>query len=104
MIAQEAAGWCIVSLAANFLAIFLSARKSRARPRSLPGPSPAPPVSLVRPLCGLETFSEETLRASFKLDYRDYELLFCVHAPNDPIIPLVPRLIAEHPTISADYW
>jgi len=55
----------------------------------------------VRPLRGLETFSEETLRASFELDYPDYELLFCVQAPHDPIIPLVERLIAEYPAIPA---
>ena len=101
MIAHVAAGWCIVLLVLNFLAIFLTARRCRARPRNLPAPSPAPPVSVVRPLCGLETFSEETLRASFELDYPDYELLFCVQAPNDPVIPLVLRLIAEHPAISA---
>ncbi len=101
MIAHLASAWCIVLLCLNFLAIFLTARKARARPRNLPAASLAPPVSVVRPLCGLETFSEETLRSSFELDYPDYELLFCVQAPNDPIIPLVLRLIAENPAMSA---
>ncbi len=32
-------------------------------------------VSIVRPLCGIENFSEATLTSSFKLDYRHYE--FC---------------------------
>jgi ceramide glucosyltransferase len=101
IIAHMAAGWCILILALNFLAIFLTARKCRARPRDLLPPSPAPPVSVVRPLRGLERFSEETLRASFELDYPDYELLFCVQAPNDPIIAVVQRLIAEYPAIPA---
>ena len=79
----------------------MTARKCRARPRDLPVPMTPPPISLVRPLRGLETFSEETLRASFELDYPDYELLFCVQAPHDPIIPLVERLIAEYPAIPA---
>jgi ceramide glucosyltransferase len=33
-------------------------------------------------LCGLarlEPFSEETLGATFDLDYPDYEIIFCVH-------------------------
>ena len=101
IVAYVCAAWCIALLALNFSAIFVTARKCRARPRNLPVPPMAPAVSLVRPLRGLETFSEETLRASFLLDYPDYELLFCVQAPHDPIIPLVERLIAEYPHIPA---
>lgn len=57
------------------------------------------PVSIVRPVCGLETFSEETLRSGFLLDYPAYELVFCVARAGDPIVPLVRRLMAEHPGI-----
>jgi ceramide glucosyltransferase len=101
IVAYVCAAWCIALLALNFSAIFVTARKCRARARNLPVPPMAPAVSLVRPLRGLETFSEETLRASFVLDYPDYELLFCVQAPHDPIIPLVERLMAEYPHIPA---
>ena len=45
-------------------------------------------MSFVRPLRGIESFSEETMRASFELDYPDYELVFCVQEPHDPIIPM----------------
>uniref|UniRef100_UPI003FD72D64 ceramide glucosyltransferase n=1 Tax=Rhodoblastus sp. TaxID=1962975 RepID=UPI003FD72D64 len=55
------------------------------------------PVSIVRPVCGLETYSELTLRSTFELDYPDYEVLFCVQKKNDPIIPLLEKLLAEHP-------
>ncbi|MGA8170714.1 MAG: ceramide glucosyltransferase [Methylocystis sp.] len=101
VVAYICAAWCLALLILNFSAIFVTARKCRARPRDLPVPAIAPPVSLVRPLRGLETFSEETLRASFELDYPEYELLFCVQAPHDPIIPMVERLIAEYPNIPA---
>ena len=60
-----------------------------------------PPVSVVRPLCGLETFSAATLDASFALDYPDFELLFCVARDDDPIVPLVRAAIAAHPAIAA---
>ena len=100
VVAYICAVWCVALLVLNFSAMFVTARKCRARPRDLPVPMTPPPVSLVRPLRGLETFSEETLRASFELDYPDYELLFCVQAPHDPIIPLVERLIAEYPDYS----
>jgi ceramide glucosyltransferase len=59
--------------------------------------NPTPPVSIVRPVCGLETFSEQTLRSTFELDHPDYEVIFCVQKKNDPIIPLVEKLLAEQP-------
>ncbi|AWN36289.1 ceramide glucosyltransferase [Methylobacterium radiodurans] len=68
------------------------------------GPSAFPvgaPVSLVRPVCGLETFSEETLTRGFRLDYPDYEIVFCVADPADPVLPLVNRLVAAHPAVPA---
>ena len=60
-----------------------------------------PPVTIVRPLCGIETFSAETLAASFAIDYPDFELLFCVAREDDPIVPFVRRAIAAHPTVTA---
>lgn len=66
--------------------------------RSLPD-APAqyrPPITLVRPLCGLEHFSRETLGSTFAIDYPDYEVLFCVADANDPILPLARAVLAEH--------
>ncbi len=97
LIAYICAACCAAILLLNFAAIAVTARKCRARPRNRPAPEVAPPVSIVRPLRGVETFSEETLAATFTLDYPDYEILFCVQSPNDPVIPLVERLIAQHP-------
>jgi ceramide glucosyltransferase len=58
-----------------------------------------PSITLLRPVCGLENFIEETLKTSFGLDYSDYEIIFCAPSPDDPVIPLVRRLMAEHPAI-----
>jgi ceramide glucosyltransferase len=101
MVAYFCAAWCLLLLGLNFFAMTVTARKCRARDRSLPAPASAPPVSLVRTLRGIEAFSEETLRASFELDYPDYEVVLCVQAPHDPVIPLVQKVIAEHPSIPA---
>jgi ceramide glucosyltransferase len=67
----------------------------------LPPPRAAPGVSVIRPLCGLDNFCEETLESSFKLDYPSYEIIFCVARANDPVVPLVQHLIANHPAKSA---
>ncbi|MGE3146034.1 MAG: ceramide glucosyltransferase [Pseudorhodoplanes sp.] len=75
----------------------------RCRPRP-PMPSPtrhAPGVTVVRPVCGMENFIEETLRSSFLLDYPRFEILFCVARADDPAAALVRRLIADYPWIDA---
>ncbi|HEY6258167.1 MAG TPA: ceramide glucosyltransferase [Xanthobacteraceae bacterium] len=61
----------------------------------------APAVSLVRPVCGIENYVEETLASAFALDYPHYEIVFCVAAAQDPIVPTVRRLIAAHPGVPA---
>jgi ceramide glucosyltransferase len=53
----------------------------------------------VRPLCGLEPFSADTLEASFTIDWPEYEVLFCVADANDPIIGLAQAAIARHPDV-----
>ncbi len=60
-----------------------------------------PPVTILRPTCGIENFVEETLASAFVLDYPDYEIVFCVAEHNDPVIPLIRRLMAEHPNVPA---
>lgn len=56
----------------------------------------APPVTIVRPVRGIETFSRETLTSGLELDYPQYETIFCVADAHDPIVPLVEELIATH--------
>jgi ceramide glucosyltransferase len=56
-----------------------------------------PPVSLVRPLCGIDNYAADTLRSTFELDYPDCEILFCVATAQDTVLPLVRSLIAENP-------
>ena len=65
------------------------------------GPRPPAGVSILRPVCGLEHRIEETLASSFRIDHPRYEVLFCVAAADDPVVPLVQRLIREHPEIPA---
>ena len=59
-----------------------------------------PPVSLLRPLCGIDNYAAETLRSTFELDYPCYEILFCVASAKDPALPLVKSLIATYPKVA----
>jgi ceramide glucosyltransferase len=70
----------------------------RCRPRDRrAAPGSRPPITVVRPLCGLEHYSRETLRSTFLIDYPDYEVLFCVADEGDPIVRLAHAVMAEHP-------
>jgi ceramide glucosyltransferase len=75
----------------------------RCRPPALPrrAADDAPGVSLIRPVCGVENCVEETLGSAFALDYPRYEIIFCVASAQDPIIPVVKRLIAAHQKVPA---
>ena len=60
-----------------------------------------PPVSVIRPVCGVDYYDGLTLRSTFALGYPDYEILFCASRADDAAVPLVKALIAEHPTVRA---
>ena len=60
-------------------------------------PDWTPPITIYKPLKGLDEGLEENLRSFFHLDYPVYQLLFCVADGDDPAIPLVERLLAEFP-------
>ena len=60
-------------------------------------PDWTPPVTIYKPLKGIDEGLEENLRSFFRLDYPAYQLLFCVADGDDPAIPLVQGLIQDHP-------
>jgi ceramide glucosyltransferase len=67
----------------------------RGRGRKLP--EYTPPVSIFKPLKGLDEELEANLRSFFHLDYPVYQLLFGVADAGDPAIAVVQKLIAEYP-------
>jgi ceramide glucosyltransferase len=78
----------------------ISAARQRQR-KSAAAVTNLPRVSVVRPLKGLEPFSHATIKTTFNLAPAAAEIFFCVESSSDPIIPLVERLIAAHPGVSA---
>jgi ceramide glucosyltransferase len=85
----------------HIASIALTIRHFRRGPRDEALFPPFPPVSLVRPLCGIDNYAADTLSSTFDLDYPRYEILFCVASAKDPVVPLVEALIAEHPGAEA---
>lgn len=70
--------------------------------RSRKLPAYTPPVTIYKPLKGLDEGLEENLRSFFALDYPQYQLIFAVADPNDPAIPIVRKLMAEFPGVDAE--
>lgn len=58
-----------------------------------------PPVSVFKPLKGIDEDLEQNLRSFFELEYPTYELLFGVNDTDDPAIPLVLKLRREYPHV-----
>jgi ceramide glucosyltransferase len=73
-------------------------RYRSVRPR---GASSAPPISVLKPLAGVDEGLEANLRTFFEQDYRDFEILFAVRSPKDPAIDVVERLRAEYPQVQS---
>ncbi len=93
-----AGAFCFAALILHFLTIAIAIARCRPRAR-VAVPASSPTVSLIRPVCGLDNYVEETLRSGFHLDYPRYELIFCVASGNDAVIPLVETLMATHPQV-----
>jgi len=75
---------------------YRSARASSATPSGL---AAREPVSILKPLAGLDPGLESNLRTFFEQDYTDFEILFAVREPDDAAVAVVRRLQREYPAV-----
>src|SRR5689334_2909140 len=64
-------------------------------------PAAFPPVSILKPVKGADPALEDNLRGFFGLSYPACELVFAAAEDDDPALPIVARLMAEHPRVPA---
>ena len=69
------------------------------RPRG-PRPRRAPPVTILKPLCGADDRLEDNLATFFTQTHSDYEIVFGVEGDDDPAIPIVRNLRRRFPKVA----
>jgi ceramide glucosyltransferase len=98
--AGTAIRWALLLLAlAPFvyyaLAIIAARRFFRARTSS--ASELTPPVSILKPIYGLDREAYENFRTFCHQDYPEFEILFCVSDSQDPAVPVIRELMDDFP-------
>ncbi len=84
------------------LAIIAAVRFFGGRPRTprIPNAPPggfAPPVSILKPIRGLDREAYENYASFCRQDYPEFEILFCVSDAQDPAVPVIQQIIRDFP-------
>jgi ceramide glucosyltransferase len=88
--------FALAPLAFYLIAIFAAVRWfPRERSRVLPVFTP--PVSLLKPVRGADESTYENFESFCKVDYPEFEILFCVNELSDPAVPLIRKLMENYP-------
>jgi ceramide glucosyltransferase len=90
-----AAGLAICGMGFYLLCLWSAARFQRESRD--PQPAAAPPVTILKPLRGLDPQMYESFRSHCVQDYPEYEIIFGVSEADDPAVEAVEQLIREFP-------
>lgn len=74
----------------------LDARKQAS---SVPDNAHLPPVSVLKPVHGMEAQLQENIESFFRQDYPDYEILFAADSSDDEALDVVREVCARYPQI-----
>lgn len=101
MIEWAALVFCTLATLVHIASAAMSLWRVRRRASAAHVPGSLPPVSIIRPVCGLDPYDELTLRSTFELAHSNVDLLFCSARERDAAVPLVRQLMADNPHVPA---
>ncbi len=80
-----------------YLAAAIASVAAFSRRRAEPAAGDFPPLTVLKPVCGLEPGLRENLRSFCDQDYPAFQVIFGVRDADDPAIPVVRQVIREFP-------
>lgn len=87
---------CLAGVAAAYQLLAWLAALTHLR-RANPSPHRLPPISILKPIHGLDPHFYEAIESHALLDYPEYEILFGLSDPCDPAQPLLEKLRSAYP-------
>ncbi len=93
--------FAVFALVVHLATVLIALRRLRVPEDARSAFSKGPPVSIIRPVRGLDPNEKQALRSTFALTYPAYEVLFCCASPDDEAVPYLNGLIAEFPSVPA---
>jgi ceramide glucosyltransferase len=88
-----------VFLVLALLGVIRFHQQARWQLRTVPDDAHLPPVSVLKPVHGLEAQLKENIESFFRQDYPHYEILFAADEANDPALEVVREVCARYPRI-----
>jgi ceramide glucosyltransferase len=90
---------CLIALApfAYYLVAIIATIRFFGRERQKRLGTYMPPISVLKPVRGVDFASYENFKSFCLQDYPEYEILFCVNDLEDSAVPVIRRLMQEFP-------
>ena len=80
-----------------YLLVLLSSWRFFRRPVEKPNRDFTPPISILKPIRGLDPSARENLVSFCQLDYPEYEIVFCIDGDDDAVVEVVEDLQRSFP-------
>lgn len=83
--------------AASAYVLLALSRMRRLRTLPVPADTAQPPISVLKPVCGLDLDLYANLRSFCRQAYPKFQVIFGVADPADPAVPVIRQLLADLP-------